>query len=198
MTLGQLFGPSAGAHAALGGSDRWPTTTARPARGRCSSACAASRATVTTSRRTRSSAAPRRWSSSARSDLDVPQVAVSDVRAAMAPAAALLHGDPTARLARRRHHRNQRQDDDGVPRRARCSRPAGGRTGLLGTVEQIVGGGAQPAVAHDAGGDRPPGDVRARCSTPATRACVMEVSSHALELRARRRDPLATSRSSRT
>ena len=38
-------------------------------------------------------------------------------------------------------------------------------------------------MPHDAGGDRPPGDVPRRCSTPATAACAMEVSSHALELR---------------
>ncbi len=40
---------------------------------------------------------------------------VADARAAMAPAAATFNGDPTARAAGGRHHRHQRQDDDGVP-----------------------------------------------------------------------------------
>ena len=51
----------------------WPTTSARSRRARCSSACAASRATATTSRPTRSRAAPPRWSSTARSGSACPR-----------------------------------------------------------------------------------------------------------------------------
>ena len=79
-------------------SRRSPTTTASSRRARCSSACRASRATATTSPTTRSRAARSRSSSQRPLGLGVPEVLVDDVRAAMAPAAAALAGDPTARL----------------------------------------------------------------------------------------------------
>ena len=47
--------------------------------------------------------------------LGVPEVLVDDVRGAMATAAARFHGDPTATLAGRRHHRHEREDDHDVP-----------------------------------------------------------------------------------
>ncbi len=71
-----------------------------------------------------------------RLDLDVPQVVVDDARAAMAPFAARFWGEPTEELRRGRRHRNQRQDDDGLPPAGdprvgrRPLRPAGdGETG---------------------------------------------------------------------
>ena len=68
--------------------------------------------------------------------LGVPEVLVDDVRAAMAPAAARFHGDPTARLTASaspaRTARRPRPSSS-----ARCSRPPGRRTGLLGTVTVV-------------------------------------------------------------
>jgi len=112
--------------------------------------------------------------------LSVPEVRVDDVRAAMAPVAARLNGDPTARLAVVGITGTNGKTTTGFLTRALLE-ATGTRTGLLGTVEQVVGGVAAPAVrttpeAIDlqatfaqmlAGGDG---------------ACVMEVSSHALEL----------------
>jgi UDP-N-acetylmuramoyl-L-alanyl-D-glutamate--2,6-diaminopimelate ligase len=113
-------------------------------------------------------------------DVDIPQVVVPDVRKAMAPAAAAFYGDPTATL-----------DLIGVTGTngktttaylVRSLLEADGRqTGLLGTVKSVVGGAEldvqrttpeaidlQRAFRAMLDG----GDV----------ACVMEVSSHALEL----------------
>ena len=111
--------------------------------------------------------------------LGVPEVVVDDVRAAMGPAAARFHGDPTAELRVVGHHRHQRQDHHGVPgaRRARGRRAS--RPGLLGTVKQVVGG-VEEAVERTTpeaidlqatfrrmldGGDRP-----ARWRSPRTRS----------------------------
>jgi UDP-N-acetylmuramoyl-L-alanyl-D-glutamate--2,6-diaminopimelate ligase len=113
-------------------------------------------------------------------DLDVPQVQVDDVRRAMAPAAARFYGDPTKTL-----HVVGVTGTNGKTTTAylvRALLEAGGRqSGLLGTVKSIVAG-----VEREAGRTTPEaidlqrifrqmldgGDV----------ACVMEVSSHALEL----------------
>ncbi len=112
--------------------------------------------------------------------LGVPEVIVDDVRAAMAPAAALLHDDPSARL-----------DVVGITGTSgktttaflvrELLEGAGRQTSLLGTVKSVVAGregtlarttpeavDLQAAFAEMADG----GDV----------ACAMEVSSHALEL----------------
>jgi len=105
---------------------------------------------------------------------------VPDARAAMAPAAAAFHGDPTRDL-----------DVVGVTGTngktttaflVRALLEADGRqTGLLGTVTSIVGGEERPVVRttpeafdlqRDFAAMRDGGDV----------ACAMEVSSHALEL----------------
>jgi UDP-N-acetylmuramoyl-L-alanyl-D-glutamate--2,6-diaminopimelate ligase len=112
--------------------------------------------------------------------LGVPEVVVEDVRASMAPAAARLHGDPSARL-----------DVVGITGTSgktttaflvrELLEGAGRQTALLGTVKSVVAGregtlarttpeavDLQAAFAQMADG----GDV----------ACAMEVSSHALEL----------------
>ena len=112
--------------------------------------------------------------------LGVPEVQVPDARAAMAPAAAAFHGDPTRAL-----------DVVGVTGTngktttaflVRALLEADGRqTGLLGTVTSIVGGEERAVVRttpeafdlqRDFAAMRDGGDV----------ACAMEVSSHALEL----------------
>jgi UDP-N-acetylmuramoyl-L-alanyl-D-glutamate--2,6-diaminopimelate ligase len=112
--------------------------------------------------------------------LGVPEVQVPDARAAMAPAAAAFHNDPTRAI-----------DVIGVTGTngktttaflVRALLEADGRqTGLLGTVTSIVGGEERAVVRttpeafdlqRDFAAMRDGGDV----------ACAMEVSSHALEL----------------
>ncbi|HWD85101.1 MAG TPA: UDP-N-acetylmuramoyl-L-alanyl-D-glutamate--2,6-diaminopimelate ligase [Solirubrobacteraceae bacterium] len=115
-----------------------------------------------------------------RLDLSVPQVVVSDVRAAMAPTAAAFYGDPTSDL-----HVAGVTGTNGKTTTAYLIRGLletdGCQTGLLGTVTSIIGGHEHPVQrttpeAIDLqrtfremldGGDG---------------ACAMEVSSHALEL----------------
>ena len=113
--------------------------------------------------------------------LGVPEVVVSDVRAAMASAAAAFHGDPTSALAVAGITGTNGKTTTAFLVRALLV--AGGlRTGLLGTVEQVVGGVAQPAVRTTPEAI----DLQATFAEMAAAgdcACVMEVSSHALELR---------------
>jgi len=111
----------------------------------------------------------------------VPEVVVDDVRAAMGPAAARFHGDPTGRL-----RVVGITGTNGKTTTAFLVRDileaAGVRTGLLGTVKQVVGGIDEP-VEHTT----PEAiDLQAtfrRMVEAGDEACVMEVSSHALELR---------------
>lgn len=108
------------------------------------------------------------------------QVLVGDVRASMAPVAARFHGDPTATLELIGITGTNGKTTTAFLTRALLE--AGGRsTGLLGTVEHVIGGAAQPAVRTT------PEAVDLQATFAAMlqsgdRACVMEVSSHALEL----------------
>jgi UDP-N-acetylmuramoyl-L-alanyl-D-glutamate--2,6-diaminopimelate ligase len=112
--------------------------------------------------------------------LGVPEVVVSDVRAAMAPAAAKLAGDPTARLDVVGITGTNGKTTSAFIVRGLLE-AAGRRTGLLGTVTSVIGGNEAPTVRTtpeaidlqrtfkemlDAGDE----------------CCAMEVSSHALEL----------------
>src|SRR3954451_19404360 len=113
--------------------------------------------------------------------LGVPEVHVDDVRAAMAPIAARFHGDPTAKLDVVGITGTNGKTTTAFLVRALLE-AAGRQTALLGTVKSVI-----------AGRD----DVQARTTPEAIdlqasfaqmvaggdRACAMEVSSHALELR---------------
>lgn len=112
--------------------------------------------------------------------LGVPEVVVEDVRAAMAPAAARLHGDPTATLRTIGITGTNGKTTSAYLVRALLA-AAGEPTGLLGTVTSIVGG-AEHAVARTT-----PEAIDLQATFAAMRAagdthCVMEVSSHALAL----------------
>src|SRR6188472_4126288 len=114
-------------------------------------------------------------------DLGVPEVRVPDVRAAMAVAASRFYGDPTARLKVAGITGTNGKTTTAFLTRALLE-ASGVQSGLLGTVKSVVGGVEHPVVrttpeAIDLqrtfremldGGDR---------------ACAMEISSHALELR---------------
>src|ERR671917_1799983 len=112
--------------------------------------------------------------------LGVPEVVVDDVRAAMAPAAARLHGDPTATLRTIGVTGTNGKTTTAYLVRALLE-AAGERTGLLGTVTSIVGG--QP---HEVTRTTPEAiDLQATFAAMRDGGdshCVMEVSSHALAL----------------
>jgi UDP-N-acetylmuramoyl-L-alanyl-D-glutamate--2,6-diaminopimelate ligase len=114
-------------------------------------------------------------------NLGVPEVQVEDVRAAMAVAAARFYGDPTNRLPVVGVTGTNGKTTTAFLVRALLE-ASGRQTGLLGTVTSVIAGDERPTVrttpeAIDLqrtfremldGGDR---------------ACAMEISSHALELR---------------
>ena len=114
-------------------------------------------------------------------DVDVAQVVVEDARAAMAPLAARFWGDPTAEL-----RVVGITGTNGKTTTAFLAREileaAGIQCGLLGTVRQVVGG-------RDEGAERTTPEAIdlqrtfRRMLDAGDRACAMEVSSHALELR---------------
>lgn len=112
--------------------------------------------------------------------LPLPQLIVDDARAAAAPAAARLAGDPTARL--------QVVGITGTNGKTTTSylvrhllQETGRACGLIGTVEQIVGG-----DRREGGRTTPEApDLQrlfAEMLSAGDAACAMEVSSHALEL----------------
>jgi UDP-N-acetylmuramoyl-L-alanyl-D-glutamate--2,6-diaminopimelate ligase len=112
--------------------------------------------------------------------IDVPQVHVPDVRAAMAPAAALLNGDPTARLRMIGITGTNGKTTSAFLMRD-VLESAGVRTGMLGTIRAVIGGQEEPAVRTTPEAI----DLQARFAAmlaAGDEACVMEVSSHALEL----------------
>jgi UDP-N-acetylmuramoyl-L-alanyl-D-glutamate--2,6-diaminopimelate ligase len=112
--------------------------------------------------------------------LGVPEVLVEDVRAAMAPAAARLHGDPTAALRTIGVTGTNGKTTTAYLVRALLE-AAGHRTGLLGTVKSVVGG-----IDHEVARTTPEA-IDLQATFAAMRAagdthCVLEVSSHALAL----------------
>jgi UDP-N-acetylmuramoyl-L-alanyl-D-glutamate--2,6-diaminopimelate ligase len=113
--------------------------------------------------------------------LGVPELIVPDVRAAMGPAAARFHGDPTSRLKVVGITGTNGKTTTAFLVR-HVLEAAGVQTGLLGTVTSIVGGSEEPverttpeAIDLQA--------LFARMVAAGDEACAMEVSSHALELR---------------
>src|SRR5881397_1072962 len=113
-------------------------------------------------------------------NLAVPEILVPDVRAAMAPAAARLSGDPTATLEVVGITGTNGKTTTAFLVRALLE-AAGRQTGLLGTVTAIVGG-----HAHEVARTTPEAIDLQRTFREmldaGDRAVVMEVSSHALEL----------------
>jgi UDP-N-acetylmuramoyl-L-alanyl-D-glutamate--2,6-diaminopimelate ligase len=113
-------------------------------------------------------------------ELGVPEVHVDDVRASMAPAAARFFGDPTAELLTTGVTGTNGKTTTAFLLRALLE--ADGRpSGLLGTVKSVVGG-----TEHEVQRTTPEAIELQRTFRAmldgGDRACVMEVSSHALEL----------------
>ena len=145
-------------------------------------------ATATTSRRRRSSAERSRSSCERPLGLGVPEVLVDDVRAAMAPVAARLNGDPTARLAVAGITGTNGKTTTGFLTRALLE-ATGTRTRSSGHRRAGRRRRRGARGAHHARGDRPAGDVRAdaRRRRPRLRDGGLLARARAAP---RRRDPL--------
>jgi len=112
--------------------------------------------------------------------LSAAEVVVSNVRAAIAPAAARLNGRPTSSLQMVGITGTNGKTTTAFLTRALLE-ASGKQTGLLGTVEQIVGGKRQATVRTT-----PEAIELQRCFAEmleaGDEACVIEVSSHAIAL----------------
>jgi UDP-N-acetylmuramoyl-L-alanyl-D-glutamate--2,6-diaminopimelate ligase len=113
--------------------------------------------------------------------LGVPEVRVESVRRAMAPAAARFYGDPTGELETVGVTGTNGKTTTAFLLRELLEAD-GRQTGLLGTVKSVIGG-----VEHDVVRTTPEAIDLQRTFRgmldQGDRAAVMEVSSHALELR---------------
>jgi UDP-N-acetylmuramoyl-L-alanyl-D-glutamate--2,6-diaminopimelate ligase len=112
--------------------------------------------------------------------LGVPEVLVDDVRAAMAPAAAAFHGDPTADLKAIGITGTNGKTTTAFLVRGLLE-AAGRATGLLGTVNAVVGGAERP-MARTTPEAIDLQRMFAEMRDAGDEAVVMEVSSHALAL----------------
>ncbi len=111
----------------------------------------------------------------------VPEIQVESARAAMAPAAAAFYGDPTSQLQTIGVTGTNGKTTTAFLLRALLE--AGGRqTGLLGTVIGVIGGQEQEVVRTTPEAIDLQRTFKAMLDS-GDRACAMEVSSHALELR---------------
>ena len=113
-------------------------------------------------------------------DLDVAQVVVADARATMAPLAARFWRDPTAELRVVGVTGTNGKTTTAFLLRE-ILEAAGIQTGLLGTVRQVVGGVEEEVERTTPEAIDLQGTFR-RMLEARDRACVMEVSSHALAL----------------
>jgi UDP-N-acetylmuramoyl-L-alanyl-D-glutamate--2,6-diaminopimelate ligase len=114
-------------------------------------------------------------------DLPVPQAVVADARGAMAPAAVAFFGDPTAELQVAGITGTNGKTTTAFLLRHILER-AGRQTGQLGTVKRVIGG-----ISSEVERTTPEAVDLQRTFREmldaGDRACVMEVSSHALSLR---------------
>ncbi len=115
-----------------------------------------------------------------RLDLDVPQVRVASVRAAMAPIAARFYGDPARELRVVGVTGTNGKTTTAYMVRALLE-AAGVQCGLLGTVTSVIGGQEREVSRTTPEAIDLQADLRAMLDG-GDRACAMEVSSHALEL----------------
>ena len=111
--------------------------------------------------------------------LGVPELVVGDVRRAMAPIAALFEGDPTARLTVAGITGTNGKTTTAFLLRDLLEADGRG-TGLIGTVRQVVGGQAEEVERTTPESVELQATFR-RMAEAGDTACVMEVSSHALE-----------------
>jgi UDP-N-acetylmuramoyl-L-alanyl-D-glutamate--2,6-diaminopimelate ligase len=113
-------------------------------------------------------------------DVDIPQVVVEDVRASMPPAAAAFYGDPTKNLDLVGITGTNGKTTTAYLVRALLEAD-GRQTGQLGTVKSVIGGAELPVERTTPEAIDLQRGFRAMLDAGDV-ACVMEVSSHALEL----------------
>lgn len=113
-------------------------------------------------------------------EVDVPQLVVADSRRAMAPIAVRFFGDPSAELMMIGITGTNGKTTTAFLVRS-ILEAAGVRTGLLGTVRRIVGGRSEEVERTTPEAIDLQRTFR-RMLDGGDRACVMEVSSHALAL----------------
>ena len=114
-------------------------------------------------------------------DLGVPEVVVASARAAMAPAAARFYGEPARRLQVVGVTGTNGKTTSAYLVRALLE-AVGEQCGLLGTVKSVIGGEDRQVARTTPEAIDLQEDLRAMLDG-GDRACAMEVSSHALELR---------------
>ncbi len=114
-------------------------------------------------------------------DLGVPEVVVPDVRAAMGPIAARFYGEPTRELRVVGITGTNGKTTIAFLTRA-ILEATGTQCGLLGTVKYVIGGAEHEAVRTSPEAIDLQRSFRAMLEA-GDRACAIEVSSHALELR---------------
>ncbi len=112
--------------------------------------------------------------------LGVPEVRVDSARAAMAPIAARFYGEPARELAVVGVTGTNGKTTTSYLLRALLE-ASGRQCGLLGTVKSVIGGHEREVVRTTPEAIDLQADLRAMLDG-GDRACVMEVSSHALEL----------------
>jgi UDP-N-acetylmuramoyl-L-alanyl-D-glutamate--2,6-diaminopimelate ligase len=113
-------------------------------------------------------------------DLCVPEVLVRSARAAMAPAAARFYGEPARELRVVGVTGTNGKTTTAYLVRALLE-ATGAQCGLLGTVKSVIGGEERQVARTTPEAIDLQEDLRAMLDG-GDRACVMEVSSHALEL----------------
>ncbi|MFL5839873.1 MAG: Mur ligase family protein, partial [Thermoleophilaceae bacterium] len=113
--------------------------------------------------------------------LGVPEVVVGDVREAMGPIASRFYGEPTSELRVVGITGTNGKTTTAFLTRA-ILEATGTRTGLIGTVKYVVGGEEREAVRTSPEALDLQRAFRAMLDG-GDRACAMEVSSHALELK---------------
>ena len=113
--------------------------------------------------------------------LGVPEIVVPDVRAAMGPIAARFFGDPTHELRVVGITGTNGKTTTAFLTRS-VLEATGAQCGLIGTVKYVVGGSASEATRTSPEAVDLQRSFRAMLDA-GDRACAMEVSSHALELR---------------
>ncbi len=114
-------------------------------------------------------------------DIDIPQVVVDDVRGAMPRAAAVFYGRPTEQLDLVGITGTNGKTTTAYLVRALLGPDERGETGLLGTVTSVIGGSERPVERTTPEAIDLQRSFRAMLDGGDV-ACVMEVSSHALEL----------------
>ena len=168
-------------------SPRWPTRARASHQGRSFSACPGSGPTATTSRRTRSRAARRRWCASARSASACRRSWWPTCAPRWRRSAARFYGDPTRELRVVGVTGTNGKTTTAFLVRAHARGGRRARPGCSARSRSVVGGRRRSPSSAPRPRRSTSRRPSAACSTPATAPARWRSRSHALELRPRRR-----------